>query len=359
MAVGLPVLTTDVCGYARYVIDAGGGCVLQSPFDQLALDTALYVMLQTVPANWGRQGSAYTQRPLFYSMPDKAVDIIEQITTVDTPRARETRDFIYLSQRLHLGEAEASFDGVLSLSGETFRQAPGRRTLRFVRQDTGYFLKKHNGVGWREIAKNLVSLKVPVLGAQNEWHALQLLRRKGVKTPAPLGFGTRGRNPARRKSFVIMEEITDSISLEHLFQQKSLSNDLPLKRNLIRGLAGIARTLHLSGVNHRDFYLCHFLIDKGVATTAGGPGPDPVNIVLIDLHRAQIRRSTPMRWIVKDLGGLYYSAMDIDLSRNDLFRFIKTYCGQSLRVALEVPVDWGRVEKRALGLYRSERAALQ
>ena len=106
------------------------------------------------------------------------------------------------------------------MSGETFRQAPGRRTLRFVRQGTGYFLKKHNGVGWREIAKNLASLKLPVLGAQNEWHALHLLRRKGVKTPAPLGFGTRGRDPARRKSFVIMEEIADSISLEHLFQQK-------------------------------------------------------------------------------------------------------------------------------------------
>ena len=31
---GLPILTTDVCGYAHYVQEAKAGCVLTSPFQQ-------------------------------------------------------------------------------------------------------------------------------------------------------------------------------------------------------------------------------------------------------------------------------------------------------------------------------------
>ena len=32
-----------------------------------------------------------------------------------------------------------------------------------------------------------------------------------------------------------------------------------LKRVLVQRIATIARTLHGAGMNHRDFYLCHFL----------------------------------------------------------------------------------------------------
>jgi len=357
MAMGLPILTTDVCGYAPYVTEADAGRVLHSPFDQSSLNHELGVMLRADPATWRHNGPAYTHQPLFYAMPDTAVDIIEQVADRSRRRVEGNRHFFYLSDKVQLGATEADFDSVLSLQGQIFRKAPGRRTVRFVRRDTGYFLKAHSGVGWGEIIKNLASLKRPVLGAGNEWHALHLLGRKGIRTPAPLGFGTRGRNPARRQSFVIMEEIADSSSLEQLFPQGGHVYDVPLKRQLITQLAGIARTLHSNGVNHRDFYLCHFLINNGNACTASETRHETGDIALIDLHRAQIRRSTPMRWIVKDLGSLYYSAMHINLSRNDLFRFIRTYCGQPLRAALTGPVNWNRVQRRALRLYRSERTS--
>jgi hypothetical protein len=45
-------------------------------------------------------------------------------------------------------------------------------------------------------------------------------------------------------------------------------------------------------------------------------------IPLIDLHRAQLRKKTPRRWVVKDVAGLYFSVMDIGLTQRDLFRFV-------------------------------------
>ena len=80
-------------------------------------------------------------------------------------------------------------------------------------------------------------------------------------------------------------------------------------------------------------------------------------LILIDLHRAQQRLRTPFRWCVKDIGGLYFSAMDIGLTQCDLFRFIRTYIGKSLRQALrEDRRFWKAVQCRAMKNFRKEFA---
>src|SRR3990167_3103405 len=59
---GLPVLTTDVCGYAHYVEAAKGGMVITSPFSQAALNTALTTMLTTTEkSEWQKNALTYTQ----------------------------------------------------------------------------------------------------------------------------------------------------------------------------------------------------------------------------------------------------------------------------------------------------------
>ena len=360
MAAGLPVLTTDVCGYAHHVSDAGAGRVLQSPFNQYQFNAILEQMLSSGAEEWAQNGKQYIKRPLFNSMPAKAVEAIEQSPAAGLDNGvRQSKEFLYLADKLQpTSRKHMSFEDIMAMSGKIFREEPGRRTLRFQEQGSGYFLKAHYGVGWREIFKNLFNLKLPVLGADNEWHALHFLSRKGIRAPTPLGFGRKGRNPAKRRSFVIMEEIADATSLEELAKKKNgCLEDLKLKRKLIYGLANISRILHSNGANHRDFYLCHFLIDDQFMEKTKHSETEDVPIVVIDLHRAQLRRKTPARWIVKDLAGLYYSAMDTSVTRNDIFRFIKTYCGLPLRAALEGPIDWDRVQWRAFVLYRSESTA--
>jgi UDP-glucose:(heptosyl)LPS alpha-1,3-glucosyltransferase len=78
LVAGLPVLVTDVCGYAHYIADANGGRVLPSPFDQEQLNRTLAQMLgdDAQRATWGRNGLAYAETADLYSMPQRAADVI-------------------------------------------------------------------------------------------------------------------------------------------------------------------------------------------------------------------------------------------------------------------------------------------
>jgi UDP-glucose:(heptosyl)LPS alpha-1,3-glucosyltransferase len=78
MASGLPVLATDICGYAFHVRDAGAGLLVPSPFRQLVCNELLRRMITSPDrALWKRQGIEYVERNDFLSMPEKAADMIE------------------------------------------------------------------------------------------------------------------------------------------------------------------------------------------------------------------------------------------------------------------------------------------
>ena len=80
MTAGLPVLTTDTCGYAFHVANAGAGIVLPSPFNQEACNRALAEMLTSNQrAQWRANGLAYAAREDLYSCHERAADIIELI----------------------------------------------------------------------------------------------------------------------------------------------------------------------------------------------------------------------------------------------------------------------------------------
>ena len=80
-----------------------------------------------------------------------------------------------------------------------------------------------------------------------------------------------------------------------------------------------------------------------------------LKLFLVDLHRAQIRAKTPQRWVVKDIGGLYFSAADIGLTKRDVLRFISVYSNKSLRRSLSEDSEfWASVKQRAANIYRRE-----
>lgn len=218
----------------------------------------------------------------------------------------------------------------MALKGEVFRHQEGRLTQRILLDGKSYFIKQHHGVGWKEIFKNLFQLRLPILSARNEWRAIKKLQALKVGVPKVVGYGVRGLNPARLRSFILMEELTPTISLETLSQQ--WENHPPTfleKYKLIEAIANIARVMHEHGVNHRDFYLCHFLLDQSPLHLP--LYPLQVMLYLIDLHRANIRRSCKPRWVIKDLAGLLFSCAALQLTKRDLYRFIKTYRQKSLR----------------------------
>lgn len=247
-----------------------------------------------------------------------------------------------------------SFDAVMALPGVSYRRAPGRETLRVEHRGHDYFLKRHTGVGWGEILKNLCSLRLPVVSAANEYRAIAVLNRLGLDTLTAVAFERRGWNPARRRSYLLTEPLGDTVSLEDLCRDWPARQwdpaGLRQKRYLLRRVAEIARVLHGNGINHRDFYLCHFHLPRAAATCTERHKPP---LFLIDLHRAQLRRHTPRRWRVKDIGGLYFSALDVGLTRRDCYRFIRLYGGKPLKRALTTDARfWRQVTANAVYMYR-------
>lgn len=225
------------------------------------------------------------------------------------------------------------FEVAEQLQGDVFRAVKTRRTLRFEADGNIYFIKIHHGVGWPEILKNLVSGRLPIVSARPEWLAIRRLTELGVPTMSIAGFGERGWNPARRQSFLITDELADTVSLETLCADwRQRRPAFVFKRRLIERVAGISRRLHENGVCHRDFYLCHFLLQCQPGASHD-PQVEP-HLSVIDLHRAMIRDQLSRRWIEKDIAGLYYSSLDIGLTQTDLLRFVRRYTGQPLREAL-------------------------
>jgi heptose I phosphotransferase len=219
------------------------------------------------------------------------------------------------------------FVAVEALQGEVFRELEGRRTLRTEVAGRGYFVKIHRGIGWGEIFKNLFSLRLPVLGAANEWQAIRRLTAAGVATMHAVAYGRRGWNPAREHSFIVTEELAPTISLEDFCRDWPQLPPAPLlKRALLARVADMAGRMHRAGVNHRDFYICHFLLHLDPAPTLAA-----FRLSIIDLHRAQCRAATPRRWRDKDLASLYFSALEIGLTRRDFLRFLRGYFERPLR----------------------------
>ncbi|MCU1718345.1 lipopolysaccharide core heptose(I) kinase RfaP [Pseudomonas sp. 5P_3.1_Bac2] len=254
-----------------------------------------------------------------------------------------------------LWAGQDAFAAVEALDGQVYRELEGRRTLRTEVAGRGYFVKIHRGIGWAEITKNLVRGKLPVLGATQEWDAIKRLHQVGVPTMTAVAYGVRGDNPARQHSFIITEELAPTIDLEQLSLNWATQPPEPrLKRALIDKVGQMLGAMHRAGVNHRDCYICHFLLhtDKAI-------DPADLRLSVIDLHRAQVREQTPLRWRNKDLAGLYFSVLDIGMTQRDLLRFLRAYFPTPLRQTLaEEQALLRQLQRMASKLYaRKQRYA--
>ncbi len=270
---------------------------------------------------------------------------------------------IYLSSKLqhNFGNSDDVFANIMAIEGKVYRQVPTRQTLRFTYQSQQhdqsqtYFIKKHFGVGWREIIKCLCYLRWPVISAINECRAIKHLQKQHLQTPVIAGFGKRGLNPARMQSFIITQALQDVINLDELTMQWRQSPPrFNLKFTLIKALANTVRCMHASGLNHRDCYLMHFYIKQQELNNLnnGLLNNNDLQLIILDLHRAQIRSRVPRRWRLKDLIGLYFSSKEITLTTRDYYRFIKAYRQMSLRQILIMEKHfWQQIRRKGEVLY--------
>lgn len=75
---GLPIIVTEVCGYASFIDKAQCGVVVNEPFEQTVLNQALCDSLQDTQkrTQWVNNAKYYADTEDLYSLPEKAADII-------------------------------------------------------------------------------------------------------------------------------------------------------------------------------------------------------------------------------------------------------------------------------------------
>lgn len=78
LVAGLPVLCTDVCGYAHYIREADAGLVASSPFNQDTFNQQLmHILTSDKRQKWVDNALTFSKNADLYSMPERAAVIIE------------------------------------------------------------------------------------------------------------------------------------------------------------------------------------------------------------------------------------------------------------------------------------------
>ena len=287
------------------------------------------------------------------------LDFQKGLTIIITTRHYKISDTeIFFDETFYrLWKEKNPFHEIELLEGEVYRELEKRRTLRFKLNGKFYFIKIHRGISYSYFISDLLRFRMPVLSAKNEWQAIRKLELAGIATMKVAAYGTQTHiNFTTRHSFIITHALQNTISLEELGLQqfknkKTLSTHfIKLKRKLTLNVAVMSKKMHQAGINHRDFYLCHFLLY--LPNSIEMLDPDNLKLWLIDLHRSQIRSSVPQRWLLKDLAALYFSSFEFGLTRRDYFRFIKAYTQLPLKKALqETKCIWPLLQHKADKLY--------
>lgn len=196
------------------------------------------------------------------------------------------------------------------------RWFPGRITARVdLSEGKAVYLKRYESNYLSTSRRVLRAVNWPTARdeAKREWDAMHELRAAGIVTPTPVAMGQERSFGIVTRSFVMTEEIYGGVQADRYVAS------LGRKERRILGvkIAELAQRFHGLGYVHKDFYLCHFFV---VGKTK--------EIYLIDLQRVTKPRLFRERWLVKDLGGLAYSALEAGFSNRELVRFYKAYSGK-------------------------------
>lgn len=332
----LPVIVTEVCGYANH-IEAAGGVVLPTPYSQQAMNDALARLLREDNAEFKQTAIKYVRTLTQHESKQAEANILVELANKPALHVFVEQDSVTLPAKLlkYLPQNNL-FECFMQLQGKAFRDVPGRKTMQVVLDGKSYFIKQHFGVGWGEIFKNLLSLKRPILGAMTEVAAIQKLDSLGIPTTPLVAYGQCGCNPATMRSFVLTADLGEIMQLDDWFANPQNAGSA-LRTPLIETIAHIAKKLHMAGLCHRDFYLCHFVVKMSEFVQG------QLNVHLIDLHRLLQSQPPHGNTVMKDIAGLFFSAMQVGWSAEDLALFKQHYLTQS-------DAFWTQVEARAEAL---------
>jgi tRNA A-37 threonylcarbamoyl transferase component Bud32 len=175
------------------------------------------------------------------------------------------------------------------------------------------YIKRYLPTSLKEKFKSFTSFHPVIIdGAFHEWESIITFLGIDLPTMIPIAAA---KTPLGTCNMTL--GITDYVRAEELFKD-FFANPTPenkiRKRNLLKKIAHLASNMHEAGFCHQDFYLVHIFVK---------PEEDDA-IYLIDLQRLIMQKELKIRWRIKDLAQIYFSALPY-ISKTDIIYFWKNY----------------------------------
>ncbi len=271
------------------------------------------------------------------SAPLPTTSLLNQPGPAEAARPRTGAAQLWINNRYRTALVDAKLDDFTSLmattEGRLMRALPDRENwwlrLHGPHGDArGAFLKKHHIRSLPNWVRAKLGAAAPATSGRIEAENVARLADSGIQTMPVIAFGERLSPRGLLESFVLTEELTGYVQLDHFLRQRfsdmnhALSIGRPRRREfdrLLAQVADVAGRFHRQGFNHRDLYCCHFFVRESQ--------PGVYDIRLIDLQRVQHRTRLRRRWIVKDLAQLAYSTPRDVVSCGRRLAFFKAYLG--------------------------------
>ncbi len=333
LACGLPVITTENNGAAELIIQGKNGYTVKDTGDPEALARSITRLLsEEVRAEMGRHARTTAQKYTLEKNTQETIALYEKVRERKKILSCSHHDGLIVNNtyRSLLSQNKVlDFNALMDYrNGTPVKQVRKERsTVTFMLKDTkgsvGVYLKRYRTPRITTLTSWLFHFS-PIRTALDEWNAIRAFHRAGLPTMTPLAVGLPQGIGLYQNSFLLTREIEDVQPLDHYlphhFTPPLHSDHIKEKRSLLRELARLVKSLHRLGFNHRDLYLCHILVKRETPCTW--------KIFFADLHRVDYRKKVPLRWRVKDLAALNYSADQNSITRTDRLRFIKYYLGE-------------------------------
>jgi heptose I phosphotransferase len=189
------------------------------------------------------------------------------------------------------------------------------------------FLKRHYDLPRKDgILAILFPRRARSPGLQ-EWENLEWAEKQGLPVPRAMAaaelVGPRG----KLQSFIAIAELTDMLPLHEAVPLASTTLDPARfsrwKQTLSEELVRLSLAFHARRTFHKDWYFCHFYIDR--QDTDRLPETWEGRVRVIDLHRMAHHRFTGPWRKAKDLAQLLYSSDVVGVTDEDRRGFWNSY----------------------------------
>jgi len=309
LACGLPVITTKSNGAAEIIEDGKDGYIIEDAKNTEEIAERISLLLsKNIRGEMGKHAAISAKKYTIAANAQKTIALYKKVFAKKNVLSCSHHDGIIINDE---------YAPLLSKNKLTgFNTFMHYQNGTIIKQS----IKRYQSPAFKIWFASLLRFSLP-RSAMDEWKNILTFHTLGIPTMLPLSAGLKKHYGFKKESFLLTREIKGVERLDHYlthhFSSHSNDHHVKEKKTLIKALALLVRRMHRSGLNHRDLYLCHILVKKDVYNNW--------TIYFVDLHRVDQRKKVPLRWRVKDLAALNYSADKNTITRTDRLRFITHY----------------------------------